>query len=682
MLVAMGRRGFSWWLLLTIAAGVGLLAWAGTGRDAPRARQHPQVAAPQPPPPAPQPATAWRLATRPAGALTQPVQDTAATYVSGRGTLLIGGLTAADTSTGDIRRLAGRRDHLIGALSPGRHDAAAVTLNGTPYILGGGDGIQQLDEILRVDPATGRTSPAGRLPAPSSDHSAAVIGDTAYVVGGFTGARWLDTIVAWRPGSGGRVVAHLPTPVRYAAVTSVGGHLVVAGGSKPDGTASDAVFEYTPGSDHVVRLGRLPAPTTHAAAVADGGLALIVGGRGAALGSLSSRIVGIDSSTGRIHTVGRLGRPLADAAAVSADGRILLIGGRTPRGTGNSVLELRKVTARAPDRTNVYAADGAGMLTGPALKARPLIYVPNSGSNTVEEIDPRTRRVVRQFAVPAEPQHVVPSWDLRTLYVTSDLGNAVTPIDPRTGRPRAPIPVPDPYNLYFTPDGRSAIVVAERLHRLDFRNPRTFRLQRSVAVPCSGVDHIDFSASGRYLLATCEFSGQVIKVGLDPPRMLATITLPDGQGGMPQDIKLSPDGRLFYVADMMANGLWTIDGDRMKVTGFIPTGTGVHGLYPSRDARYLYATNRGAGSVSVISFRTRRVVSTWHLPGGGSPDMGGVSADGRTLWVSGRYNAEVYEISTRNGRLLARIPVGVGPHGVCVWPQPGRHSLGHTGILR
>jgi DNA-binding beta-propeller fold protein YncE len=151
---------------------------------------------------------------------------------------------------------------------------------------------------------------------------------------------------------------------------------------------------------------------------------------------------------------------------------------------------------------------------------------------------------------------------------------------------------------------------------------------------------------------------------------------------MPQDIKLSPDGRLFYVADMMANGLWTIDGDRMKVTGFIPTGTGVHGLYPSRDARYLYATNRGAGSVSVISFRTRRVVSTWHLPGGGSPDMGGVSADGRTLWVSGRYIAEVYEISTRNGRLLARIPVGVGPHGVCVWPQPGRHSLGHTGILR
>ena len=133
---------------------------------------------------------------------------------------------------------------------------------------------------------------------------------------------------------------------------------------------------------------------------------------------------------------------------------------------------------------------------------------------------------------------------------------------------------------------------------------------------------------------------------------------------------------------MHANGLWEIDGARFKVIGFLPTGAGVHGLYPSRDAKYLYATNRGEGSISVISFRTRKVVAKWRIPGGGSPDMGGVSADGKVLWVSGRYSGVVYAISTRNGRLLARIPVGAGPHGLCVWPQPGRYSLGHTGILR
>jgi len=151
---------------------------------------------------------------------------------------------------------------------------------------------------------------------------------------------------------------------------------------------------------------------------------------------------------------------------------------------------------------------------------------------------------------------------------------------------------------------------------------------------------------------------------------------------MPQDVKLSPDGRVFYVADMRANGLWEIGAASFRIAGFLHTGLGVHGLYPSRDARYLYATNRGEGSISVISFRTRKVVATWRLPGGGSPDMGGVSADGKVLWLSGRYNNVVYAISTRDGRLLRTIPVGLGPHGLCVWPQPGRYSLGHTGILR
>src|ERR1700750_2116335 len=122
------------------------------------------------------------------------------------------------------------------------------------------------------------------------------------------------------------------------------------------------------------------------------------------------------------------------------------------------------------------------------------MYVPNSGSNTVDEIDPGTMKIVAHFAVGGLPQHVVPSYDLRTLYVTNDSGNSLTPINPRTGKQGRSIPVEDPYNMYFTADGRYAIVVAERLHRLDFRNPHTFALRHSLPVPCAGVDHIDFSA--------------------------------------------------------------------------------------------------------------------------------------------------------------------------------------------
>jgi sugar lactone lactonase YvrE len=151
---------------------------------------------------------------------------------------------------------------------------------------------------------------------------------------------------------------------------------------------------------------------------------------------------------------------------------------------------------------------------------------------------------------------------------------------------------------------------------------------------------------------------------------------------MPQDVKLSPDGRTFYVADMASNGVWLINARTMRKERFMYTGAGAHGLYPSRDSRTLFVSNRGEGSISLIDFRTRHVRKKWHLPGGGSPDMGGVSADGKVLWLSGRYNAEVYAISTSSGRLLHRIKVGQGPHGMCVWPQPGRYSIGHTGILR
>jgi DNA-binding beta-propeller fold protein YncE len=139
---------------------------------------------------------------------------------------------------------------------------------------------------------------------------------------------------------------------------------------------------------------------------------------------------------------------------------------------------------------------------------------------------------------------------------------------------------------------------------------------------------------------------------------------------------------VFYVADMASNGLWLVDARSFRKIGFVPTGIGAHGLYASRDSRMLYVSNRGEGSVSVVSFRTRKPVAKWRIPGGGSPDMGGVSANGRVLWLTGRYNSEVYAIDTRGGRLLKRIKVGQGPHGLCVYPQPGRYSLGHTGVFR
>jgi len=333
------------------------------------------------------------------------------------------------------------------------------------------------------------------------------------------------------------------------------------------------------------------------------------------------------------------------------------------------------------DPNNIYASEQPGNLS-PTVKGDPaLIYVPNSESNTVDVISQKSMRVINHFAVDRLPQHVTPSWDLKTLWVTNDLGNTLTPINPKTGKPGATVAVDDPYNLYFTADGKRAIVVAEALRRLDFRDPQTMALKHSLATPeCRGVDHMDYTANGRTALVSCEFSGRMIVVDLINERILKTIQLKSM--AMPQDVKLSPDGKTFYVADMASNGVWTVDAPTMTKAGFIPTGRGAHGLYPSRDQKYLYVSNRDEGSISLISFATHHTAFKWRLPGGGSPDMGGISADGKVLWLSGRHDSVVYAISTANGRPIAKIPVGSGPHGLAVWPQPGRYSIGHTGILR
>jgi DNA-binding beta-propeller fold protein YncE len=609
-----------------------------------------------------------------AGRLPIALQDTATT-ADGNGARAMGGLNAADVSVSDvlavpptgIARSAGR-------LPAALHDAAAATLGHTTYLFGGGDRGTTSNGIVAVG---GHDRVAGRLPRPASDVAAAVLGGTAYIVGGYDGARPLNTVVAWRPGRPARVVAHLAHPVRYAAVAAVAGRLLIAGGTPGTGALA-GVASFDPATRQVRTLGRLATATSHAAGAALGGSFLVVGGRDRVGAQLRS-IVAIDPRTGHMHRAGRLPQPLSDMGVASLPGRVLLVGGRDRAGAAQgSVLALtasRRVAAR-----NVYAADGPTAVAATARRALDRVYVPETLGNAVDEIDPRTFKVVRRFSVPEEPQHVTPSWDLRTLWVDSDKGNTLTPIDPRTGRRGRPRPVADPYNLYFTPDGRRAIVVAERLQRLDFRDPHTLRLKHSTQVRCPGVDHMDFTADGRRALVSCEFSGKLAVLDVRRERIVRYVSL--WSGAMPQDVRLAPDGRWFYVADMAYGGVWRINARTLRRSGFLKTGAGTHGFVISRDARRLFISNRGEGTISVLDLARNRLVARWRIPGGGSPDMGGVSASGRVLWLSGRWNSEVYAISTRTGRLLARIRVGPGPHGLSVWPQPGRYSLGHTGTLR
>jgi YVTN family beta-propeller protein len=330
-----------------------------------------------------------------------------------------------------------------------------------------------------------------------------------------------------------------------------------------------------------------------------------------------------------------------------------------------------------PPAYNVYADTVDGSLDPRVAGIRPLVYVPDSHAATVDVIDPATMKVIEQLPVGAIPHHVTPSWDLKHLYVDDEGASQLTVIDPATAKVTGTISVPYPYNLYFTPDGTKAIVVVERLARLDFRDPHTWQLIKSVAIPYRGIDHLDFSADGSYLVASTEWSGILVRIDTRTMEITGYLNV----GGLPIDVRLAPAGDVFYVANQgVRAGVSIVDGAAMKEVGFIPTGRGAHGLQVSRDTHFLYVSNRDAGSISVIDFQRRAVVATWKV--GGTPDMFQLSPDGGQLWVSSRYTAAVLVVDTDSGRVLHTVSAGLGAHGLTYFPNPGHYSTGHNGVYR
>ena len=403
---------------------------------------------------------------------------------------------------------------------------------------------------------------------------------------------------------------------------------------------------------------------------------------------------------------GLFDRPSDSTSAANATTGVTASATGSPSATPTNAPSEASPTPTPAAALNVYAGATADKLSETVKGHRPLVYVPNTISNSVQVIDPTTYQVIDSFPTGREPHHVVPGWDLTTLYVNDTQGNDLIPIDPVTGKPGAKIPVVDPYNLYFSPDGKFGLVMAERFNRIDVVDPHTFAVDHSLPVPCAGVNHADTDKDRGFFVASCEFSGHLIVFDAHATKVLKEIdlnghdtpgatspqeayhsggakaNLRKGASAMPQDVRLSPNGKYFLAADMLRNGVWVIDAASLEFTKFIQTGKGAHSIYPSRDAKRLFVANRDEGTISVLDSESLDILAKWTIPGGGSPDMGGVTADGKELWLSGRYHAEVYVYDTETGGLKHRIKTQAGSHGLLVWPQPGTFSLGHTGNMR
>ena len=393
-------------------------------------------------------------------------------------------------------------------------------------------------------------------------------------------------------------------------------------------------------------------------------------------------------------TNGKLTPQPASADAIRAGELVQVVGGPIVIGEARwwqvAVGSLRGWVAEgSPDRPNLIDASSPASrawnvwsaITSTALPASVAdlperVYVPNEADNTISVIDAVSLKVIRTLRTGYIPEHLTPDWDLSRLYVSNYGSSFLTVVDPRAVATVSPIAAASPYNVYFSPDGSKAVVMAEDVNRIDFYDRRTWRLLKQLPMKWAGIDHADFSAGGRYLLASTEYAGHLLKVDVVTMSVVGDLNV----GGLPIDVKLSPDGSVFFVANQGRGGVSVIDPILMREIGFIPTGNGAHGMAISRDARSLYVSNRLAGTISVIDFSSRKVTATWYV--GGSPDMLQVSTDGSQLWTGNRFNSTVVVIDTRTGKVIALIPVGRRPHGLTYFPQPGRFSIGHNGVYR
>ncbi|GAA2624157.1 hypothetical protein GCM10010411_70770 [Actinomadura fulvescens] len=378
--------------------------------------------------------------------------------------------------------------------------------------------------------------------------------------------------------------------------------------------------------------------------------------------------------------------PFYPPGAGSPDAPVIGLGGPAPyiRSPSPAPDATRRTRFRSPagegaPAAGVYAATAPGRLE-PAVRRLPArLFVPNGRTGTIDVVDLRSLKVIGRLPVGGTPRRIVASWDLRRLWVIDGHDGTLVPMSPRSGRRGRPVKVGGQgVRLYFTPDGGEALVLTGRPGRIELRDPLTMRSRGRMRLPCDGAEHADFSVTGTFMVASCTPSGRLVRV--DPALREVTGTLELPRGSAPGSVRLAPDGRSFYVADSAKGGVWVIDALAFTVRRFMPTRPGAYGLTFSRDARRLFVL--GTGTLSAIDLAARRVAAHWRLPGGGSPEPGGISSDGTALWLCEPRTGVVYAMSTRTGRLVHTARVGGVPQGMIVYPQPGRHSLGGTSIYR
>ena len=254
--------------------------------------------------------------------------ERAAGAVIDRTGYILGGLIPGDRSISTILavNLDSGTAHRVGSLPIAAHDAAAAASGGKVLLFGGSDQAGTL--VQQFDPVSHSIVTIGHLPRVLSDLAATAIGNTVYIVGGYDGTRARPEVLETTDGRSFKVLASLPTGLRYAAVAAAGSKLIIAGGQTQSAGASRSVFVVDTTSGSVTRLATLPVAVAHAVLLVRGDTASLIGGRDSA-GRPSARVWRVSLTSGVVSASTSLAIPLADPTLLTDGTRAILAGGAT-----------------------------------------------------------------------------------------------------------------------------------------------------------------------------------------------------------------------------------------------------------------------------------------------------------------------------------------------------------------
>jgi len=244
------------------------------------------------------------------------------------------------------------------------------------------------------------------------------------------------------------------------------------------------------------------------------------------------------------------------------------------------------------------------------LDGTPYAYITNFGADpgTVSQIDLRSMRVVRTFAVGLGPAHLVFAPDHRRAFVTDFHSGDLFVLDLTSGATRR-IAFPgdncfEPHGLDISEDGRTLFVACAGGAWIYTVDARTLRPKRLV-ITAPGAFGVAVDAPRHEVWVTNQTANSVTV--LDETTLAVRATIPVGKG--PALLVPTPDGRIVYVADQLGNTVSVIDAGGRRVVATIPVAAQPHGPDVTADGKYVYVASIGGNAVTIIRTSDNHVVA-------------------------------------------------------------------------